>query len=96
MEARQRQLTHLKRLAEALNTAQFTTELVPAAKPYLKVANASTPRLNERVQCTPADDGSWVFWWPWKQPIGAVDDLDTVVGKITAVLQSVEATDEPH
>lgn len=91
MEARQQTLAHLERLAEALSTGQFTVELVAVSKPYLKVANATTPRLNERVQCAPAGDGSWVYWWPWHQPIGSVDDLDTVIGKIAAVLRSVDA-----
>jgi hypothetical protein len=27
---------------------------------------------------------------PWRQPIGSVDDLETVTGKITVVLRSVE------
>jgi hypothetical protein len=89
MDVRQEALAHLERLAEALSTAgQFTAELVKAAKPYLEVANATTPRLNERVRCGPAGDGSWVFWWPWHQPIGPVDDLPAVTGKITAVLRA--------
>jgi hypothetical protein len=88
-EGRPQSLAHLERLAEALSTAgQFTAEVVKAAKPYLEVANATTPRLNERVQCSPADDDSWVFWWPWHQPIGPVDDLPTVTSKITAVLRA--------
>jgi hypothetical protein len=88
---REEQLGHLERLADELKQRGFTTELVGAiSKPYLRVANADTPSLNERVQCDRADDNSWVFWWPWKQPIGSVDDLDSVVGKIAAVIRSVE------
>jgi hypothetical protein len=30
-----------------------------------------------------------VFLWPWKQPIGSVDDLETVAGKIAEVLRPV-------
>jgi hypothetical protein len=91
MEPREQQLSHLERLADALKQRGFTVELVSAiAKPCLRVANADTPTLNERVLCHQADDESWVFWWPWKQPIGSVDDLETVVAKITAVLRSVE------
>lgn len=81
---------HLRRLAEALTTREFRTELVGTARPYLKVANPDTPQLNERVLCHQADDGSWCYWWPWRQPIGSVDDLEEVVGKIAAVLRSVE------
>jgi hypothetical protein len=94
MEQRTQRLAHLERLSDELVDRGFHTELIGAiSKPYLNVANADTPSLNERVQCQQADDGSWSFWWPWKQPIGSVDDLDTVVKKIATVLRSVE-TDE--
>jgi hypothetical protein len=92
MELRQQQLAHLGKLAEELTSNGLVAELVgKVSKPYLKVANADTPTLNERVLCQQCDDGSWSFWWPWRQPIGSVDDLETVVGKITSVLRSVEA-----
>jgi hypothetical protein len=48
------------------------------------------PTLNERVFCRPAMDETLRFWWPWRQAIGGVDELDAVVEKITAVLRSVE------
>ena len=90
MEEREEQLAHLDRLAAALNPQSYTAELIrTASKPYLTVANAGTPELNERVFCGPRPDGSWVFLWPWNQPIGSVDDLDTVVGKIAEVLRPV-------
>lgn len=90
MEVREQQLVHLERLAGELQSHGFAVEpAVKVSKPYLKVANASTPQLNERVQCERSEDGSWSFWWPWQQPIGSVDDLDTVIGKIAAVLRSV-------
>jgi hypothetical protein len=92
MEERTQRLAHLERLSEELTDRGFKTKLVgQISKPYLNVANAETPSLNERVQCQPADDGSWSYWWPWKQPIGAVDDLETVAEKIAAVLRSVES-----
>ena len=85
------QRAHLQHLADELTKREFSVELVSKlALPYLKVANADTPTLNERVLCHQADDESWVFWWPWKQPIGSVDDLDVVVEKIAAVLRPVE------
>lgn len=91
MTYRDEQLTHLRRLAEVLETHGFIAEvIVKTGKPYLQVANADTPTLNERVLCDEAPDASWVFWWPWKQPIGSVDDLNAVVEKIAAVLKSVE------
>jgi hypothetical protein len=83
-------LAHLERLAEELKHREFTAEVVTVEKPYLRVANASTPTLNERVRCEQAEDGTWVFWWPWHQPIGSVDDVAAVAGKITAVLRSVD------
>ena len=93
-DVRKQRLTHLEQLAAVLKERGFSTRLVgQISKPYLNVANGDTPSLNERVQCEVADDGSWSFWWPWKQPIGPVDDLEMVVEKIAAVLRSVE-TDE--
>lgn len=93
MELRAQQLAFLTKLADELaSQGGFTTELASKlSKPHLKVANAETPSLNERVLCDRADDGSWSFWWPWKQPIGSVDDLSLVVNRIALVLRSVES-----
>jgi hypothetical protein len=94
MELREQRLVHLDRLADELDKREFCAELTRAiAKPYLTVANAAQPQLNERVLCERADDGSWSFWWPWQQPIGSVDDLETVIGKIGSVLRTVEEAD---
>ncbi len=96
METRAEKLAHLERLADELARGEFTAHVViKGIKSYLKVANASVPKLNSQVLCLRAEDGSWAFWWPWQQPIGAVDDLETVVGKITAVLRSVEEQSLP-
>ena len=91
MTDREEQCSHLERLADELKRRGFATDLASQiTKPHLVVANAETPSMHERVLCAQADDGAWVFWWPWKQPIGSVDDLDVVVEKIAAVLRSVE------
>jgi hypothetical protein len=83
---------HLKRLADELSKRQFTARLVSRGNSqYLVVANPDYLDLNERIQCQQAADESWCFWWPWRQPIGSVDDLDSVAGKITAVLRTVES-----
>jgi hypothetical protein len=90
MEVPEEQLAHLERLAAALHPQSCAAEIVRAAtRPYLMVANAGIPTLNERVFCGLATDGSWVFLWPWKQPIGSVDDLETVARKIAEVLRPV-------
>ena len=90
METDPAKLTYLEQLRDALTTKGFAVQLVSInTKPYLKVANAETPKLNERVHCEPAEDGSWYFWWPWRQPIGSVDDLERVTGKVASVLRSV-------
>ena len=82
---------HLERLRAELNRHGLGAELVTKGKrSYIKVANVDTPELNERVFCRPAEDHGVCFWWPWRQPIGSVDDLDAVVGKIAAVLRSVQ------
>ncbi|HLX51274.1 MAG TPA: hypothetical protein VKS82_23360 [Streptosporangiaceae bacterium] len=91
METDPTKLAYLEQLREALTSQGFAVQLVSInTKPYIKVANAETPRLNERVHCEQAEDGSWCFWWPWRQPIGSVDDLESATGKIAAVLRSVE------
>ena len=91
MTDQEEQLAHLERLADELKRQGFRAELNrKVAAPCLRVVNAESPALNERVLCHQADDGSWIFWWPWKQPIGSVEDLAIVVDKIAAVLRSVE------
>lgn len=86
------EVSHLGSLASALRGRGLDARVVArGARPYVRVANPDTPELNERVLCYPADDQNLYFWWPWRQPIGSVDDLETVVGKITAVLRSVES-----
>jgi hypothetical protein len=91
MEIREHRLEQLRQLSAALESRGFAVGLVSAvANPFLKVANAGQPTLNERVHCEQADDGSWTFWWPWKQPIGPAADLNAVIGKIAAVLRSVD------
>jgi len=88
-----RQLAHLRRLAEELGSRGFTSQLLDTGRqPSIKVANPDTPELTERILCRPAEDGSWCFWWPWRQPIGAADDLRAVAQKITTVLRSVQGT----
>jgi hypothetical protein len=83
---------HLGSLATELRGRGLDARVVArGAQPYVKVANPDTPELNERVLCRHADDDSLCFWWPWRQPIGSVDDLETVADKITAVLRSVES-----
>jgi len=88
---RDQQLAHLTRLAGELEQRGFVTELASQiSKLHLHVVNAETPTLTERVLCYRTIDDTWMFWWPWKQPIGPVDDLTAVIEKIAAVLKSVE------
>jgi hypothetical protein len=85
------EVIHLERLAAELGRRGLDAQIVAkGSRPCLKVANPGTPELNERVLCRRAEDQSLCFWWPWQQAIGSVDDLETVAGKITAVLRSVE------
>jgi hypothetical protein len=88
---RTQQLAHLRRLAEELRNQGFASQLLAAAnQPCIRVTNPDIPELSERVLCRPAEDESWCFWWPWRQPIGSVDGLVAVCSKITTVLRSVE------
>jgi hypothetical protein len=92
VDTHQEKLTHLAQLSAELASRGLSTQLVGSttARPCLKVANASTPRLNERVYIQQADDGTWTFYWPWNQPIGPATDLAAVTTKITTVLRNVE------
>lgn len=91
MKEHDKQLAHLRRLAEGLSHRGFAANITQgAASVSLRVANPDTPALNERVLCRPADDGSWWFWWTWRQPIGSVDEQEVVIRKIATVLRSVE------
>jgi hypothetical protein len=83
---------HLGTLATELRSRGLDARVITKGpQPYVKAANPNTPELNERVLCRRADDDSLCFWWPWQQPIGSVDDLETVADKITEVLRSVES-----
>lgn len=91
MGQKDEQTSYLTRLADELITREFVAQLVDTGtRPYLRVANHEVAQLNERVHCDRAADGSWCFWWPWRQPIGSVDDIQTVVKKIMMVLRPVE------
>jgi hypothetical protein len=91
MDTGQRTQDCLERLGEALRCQGFTAQVTArGAAPCLQVANAQSPELNERVCARPDGSGRWMFWWPWDQPIGPADDLDTVTGKIATVLRSVQ------
>jgi len=88
---RKKMRRHLMQLAEKLTASGMSAELVgDIRKPYLTVALAAIPSQSERVLCRLDGDGRWSYWWPWKQPIGAVDDLDLVMSRILTVLRSVE------
>lgn len=82
--------THLERLAEALRERGLLADVADrTTAPLLTVANAEVPSLNQEVLCQKNAD-TWWYWWPWKKPIGPVEDLDVVAERIAAVLRSVE------
>lgn len=85
------EIAHLERLRAELNRHGLDAQLVTKGKrACLMVANADIPEINERVLCQSAEDHAACFWWPWQQPIGSVDDLDAVAGKIAVVLRTVQ------
>jgi hypothetical protein len=60
MEAREEQVAHLERLVNVLDPHAFAVNVVGvSSRLWLKVANASRPRLKERVCCGQAEDGSF-------------------------------------
>ena len=92
METRQQSIGYLERLASELAKRDSGQRHRHPHPPYLKAANPDSPTLSERIYCHTAPDGSWCFWWPSRQPIGSVDDMETVTGKIMTVLRSVQGT----
>jgi hypothetical protein len=91
VQANNEDVVHLERLAAELGRRGLNTQLVAGGRrPFLKVTNPDIPELTERVLCGRAEDGTWCYFWPWRQPIGPADDLETVAGRIAAVLRSVE------
>ncbi len=91
MKEREQELAHLQSLADQLMRQDFDAEVVASnVSPYLRVTNPATSELTERILCHPGADGSWCFWWSWRQPVGSVDDVEAVSRKITMALRSVE------
>jgi hypothetical protein len=89
MDGREQRLAHLERLGKALEDRGFLIEVARAiAKPYLTVADAGQPQLNERVYCEQDQGSSWYFCWPWQALIGVADDLATAAGEIASVIQT--------
>lgn len=86
---RDEQVAHLSRLAERLQDCHFRARVLAMREPYMRVTNPDCQQLSERVLCQRAADGSWCFWWSWRQPIGSVEDLPAVCRKIVTVLRSV-------
>jgi hypothetical protein len=85
------ELEHLERLVVELAGQGLDARLVRRrARSHVVVASPDDPALNERVLCRATEDSGWCFWWPWRQPIGSVDDLGAVVEKIMTVLRPVE------
>jgi hypothetical protein len=85
------QLIHLQRLADELSSRGFTAELLTVGREAsVRATNPDNTEFAERVLCGRDADDVWCFWWPWKQPIGAADDLTSVAAKIMTALRSVE------
>lgn len=93
MEENGSELEHLERLVVELAGRGLDARLVRRrAGLHVLVAGPGSPALSERVLCRPGAGGGWCFWWPWGQPIGPVDELAAVVGKILIVLRPVEGS----
>ncbi len=82
--------TALERLADALDSAEFTTALVTGTgrRPVLTVASRRT-RAAEDIYA----DG-W-FWWSWAERIAPADDPVTAAHLITAMLRATPPTAPP-
>lgn len=82
-------ITRLDALATELNNQGWTTRLhTPYGRlPKLHARNPEpgAAALSEHIFARPGADGSWMYWWPWNEPIA--DDAVTAAAIIIRVLR---------
>ena len=77
----------LEVLAADLSGRGFATSILTDHQyPCVKVVNESATQLFEHVYAAPAADGSWWFWWSWKDPITRITDIEVAALRIAYVL----------
>ncbi len=83
----------LERLAGALQRGLVMVELVNRlpGQPEQRVAKEgpAAPAITARVRDYHANDGLWLCWWFWWQPIGSIRDLERVVNSFCGVVLAV-------
>jgi hypothetical protein len=85
--------THLEQLGTSLQVRGWKVSLTTTGDgPRLKVTNPAAPEMHETILCRRAG-GDWMFFWPWAEPIGPVEQLDAAGRRIRHVLRT---TAEPE
>ncbi len=66
-------LDALNALAAELSARGWTSRVrtLPGRLPGLRVLNpeAGAAALSEDIYARPGEGGSWVYWWPWAEPV---------------------------
>jgi hypothetical protein len=80
------EIAELEALGAELTARGFQTTLKPpeGGPPCLTVRN---PRASVLAETIYADAGS--FWWSWREPIAACDQVTTAAGLLARVLRAV-------
>lgn len=82
--------SHLEALGVELQRRGWRVFLVGRDEhPALRVTNPDAPVLAETIMCRQADDGTWIYAWSWRQPIGPTDRTGFVVNRIQNVLRAI-------
>lgn len=80
--------TYLQRLADELTRRKWKVWVGSGTKTTLRVENPDVPALHETIHCRSVNDG-WSYCWPWREPIGPVDEVTGVADRIQHVLREV-------
>lgn len=85
-EDQDQDLARLRRLAGELTARAYLADLrVPAdGPPCLDVRNPRANILAERVYAQ-----AGVFWWSWREPIAACDQVATAADRLVRVLRAL-------
>ena len=84
-------MSRLDALAAELSALGWTAtiKMSPGRLPSVHACNPEpgAAALSEHIYARPRADGTWVYWWPWAQPIA--DTPATAAAIITHALRAV-------
>jgi hypothetical protein len=91
--------THaLKGLAGELAARGWVSRLYsPVGRPpslYVQNPDLSARMLSEHIYAGPGKDGTWAYWWPWRDKIALAGDVSGAASTITRVLRAAASAEE--